>query len=138
MALESAQAFAAYMESKDMRVRFLDEEETAAEVGFQLKDTSLEVRVFFGEDNKDVYFIGGNFVQIPADKQEKVYRICNTCNNDYRWVKFIWDEEQEYMVVRADAVIDLDTCAEECFEIVMRMAGIVDDVYPKIMKELWA
>ena len=138
MALQSAQAFQAYMESKDLNIRFLDDEEKVARVGFNLDGTTLEILVFFGDDNKDVHFVGREFVSIPADKRDMVYVLCNKCNDNYRWIKFVWDEDDDCMTVRADAIIEPESCAEECYEIIMRMCGIVQEAYPMLMKAMWA
>ncbi len=138
MSVQSAQSFQAFMESKDMNIVFLDDEEKVARVGFNLDNTELEILVFFGDDGKDVHFDGRGFVKIPADKRELVYKLCNQCNDNYRWVKFVWNEEQECMTVLADAVIEPESCAEECFEIIMRMCGIVQEAYPTFMKAIWA
>ena len=92
MAVQSAQLFQAFMESKDMKVRFLDEEESVARVGFDLDGTEIEILVCFADDNKDVHFIGRGFIKIPADKRDKAYTLCNQCNQNYRWVKFVWNE----------------------------------------------
>ena len=40
-------------------------------------------------------------------------------------------------MLKIDAVVQLDTCAEEMFELMVRAAQIVDDAYPDIMKALW-
>ncbi len=138
MASEAGQAFQAYMESKDMTVRFLDDDEQVARTGFNLDNTTIEVLLFFGDDDKDVHFEGRDFVKIPADKRDMVYKLCNQCNSDYRWVKFVWKEDSECVAVQADAVIEPSSCAQECFEILMRICGIVEETYPMFMKAIWA
>lgn len=138
MANQAAQLFVAYMESKDMKVQFLDEEERLIRLGFDLENTEISIFVQFGEDESDVHFEGRDFVKVPKGKEELIYRVCNKCNDNYRWAKFVWDEENNALCCRCDAVIQLDTCAEEIFEIIARMASIVDNAYPLFMKTLWA
>ena len=138
MESQSAQAFQAYMEEKDMHVSFVDDEGKVARMDFNLDNTDITIHIFFGEDERDVHFEGHDFIRIPEDKQNIVYKVCNHCNNSYRWVKFVWDEEHEMVTVQADAVIEPQTCAEECYEIIGRMCGIVKNAYPLFMKAMWA
>lgn len=137
MSLQSAQSFQAFMESKDMKIQFLDDEEKVAKVGFNLDGTTLQILIFFGEDNRDVHFEGRDFITIPADKREMIYHLCNQCNSNFRWVTFVWNEEHECMTVQADAIIEPSSCAEECYDIIMRMCGIVQEAYPIFMKAIW-
>ena len=138
MAIQAAKAFQAFMESKDLNVQFVDDEETVARLGFNLDNTKIEIFVAFDDNDKSVHFEGRDFVSIPADKRDMVYKLCNDCNNVFRWTKFTWDEENELVTVKADAVIEPESCAEECFEIVMRMCGIVDEAFTMFMKAWWA
>ena len=39
---------------------------------------------------------------------------------------------------RCDNIIQLDTCGENCYELMIRMLKIVEDAYPSFMKALWA
>ena len=137
MASQSAKAFQAFMEAKDFKVSILDDEARAIRVSYNLDVTDIDIAVFFGEDDKNVHIKGVNFVKVPADKQDIIYKICNQCNSDFRWSKFIWNEEHECVEVEADAIIEPNSCAEECFEIIMRLCGIVKEAYPTIMKALW-
>ena len=63
---------------------------------------------------------------------------CNSLNDSFRWVKFVWDSDANDLCCRVDGVIELDSCAKEVYELMARMAGIVDEAYPRIMKALWA
>ena len=138
MACQAAELFLAFMESQDMKAQMLDDEKSVVRVGFNMKNTSISIYFKFGDDNSDVHVEGREFVNIPKDQIEKAYRICNKLNSDYRWVKFAWDEDVNDVACRADALIQLDSCAEETYELMVRMAGIVDEAYPDIMKGLWA
>ena len=42
------------------------------------------------------------------------------------------------LIVKMDAILDMDTCGEECKELIYRTVGICDEAYPTIMKALWA
>ena len=138
MANQALESFAALMEAKDMNVRLTDEDENVCFVGFNLDNTEVGILMFFAEDCSDVHFVGRDFVKIPEDKVDVVYKVCNECNSKYRWVKFVWDEEAGKVTCQADAVVEPETVAEECYATVMRLAGIVDEAYPLFMKAVWA
>jgi hypothetical protein len=67
-----------------------------------------------------------------------MYKVVNECNDTYNYEKFVLIEKHSQICVRDDAVIQLDSCGEECYELMMRMAMVVDDAYPKFMKAIWA
>ncbi|MBO4899520.1 MAG: YbjN domain-containing protein [Lachnospiraceae bacterium] len=138
MASQAAELFMAYMESQDMKIHLIDEEHNLLRAGLGLENTQLVVYFQFDPDDTSAHIEGREFAQIPKDQVEKVYKICNSLNDSYRWVKFVWDEEAQDLCCRVDAVLQLDSCAQEMYELMARTAGIVDDAYPKIMKALWA
>ena len=138
MAVQAAHEFQAYMESKDMHVRIPEDDENVALMQFNLDGTNIRLFISFSEDSRVVNIEGRNFVSIPADKHDLVYKLCNECNYNYRWIKFIWDEKHEEVSSLVDAIIDADTGAEECYELVMRTCSIVQSCYPLFMKAIWA
>lgn len=139
MKSQAAQLFMALMEAREMKATLVDEEEkTVLRVGFNLDNTEVSIFIIFDEDDGSVHFEGRDFVKIPKDLNGTILSVCNQCNCDYRWVKFVYEEEDNRVSCKCDAVIQLDSCAEEIFEIVMRMASIVDEAYPIFMKAMWA
>ena len=42
------------------------------------------------------------------------------------------------MTVADDAILLPESAGAEVFELMMRMAGIIDQAYPELMKALWA
>lgn len=138
MANAAAKLFVSYLETKEINARFLDEEEKVVRVGWKLNNTSLGIIFFFSDDCSDVSLRGSEFINVPKDKADKVYKIINDCNNKYRWIKFVYNEGENEVRAEVDAVIQLDSCAEECFELMIRMSNIVDDAYPEFMKAMWA
>ncbi len=137
MASQAMQLFVDYMVSQDLKVQVLDEEERVARVGFNMENTDIEMIIHFSEDDTVVQVYGRDFVKIPSEKINEMYKVCNECNNAYRWVCFVVNEEDGQVLCKSDAEIQLDSCAEEIYNTVMRMANIVDNAYPKFMKALW-
>lgn len=138
MANMAAKMFTSLLEEQELTYTFVDEEESAVRVGWKLKASKLSIFFKFSEDGANVHFEGHEFLNLPEDNIELMYKICNQCNRDYRWVKFTVNEDAREVVVEGDAVIQLDTCAQECLELMIRTTQIVEDAYPKFMKALWA
>lgn len=134
----AAKMFISLLESKNMNYSIVNEEKAVIRVGWNLEGTKLAIFFQFSENNSSVHIEGHEFVSFSKDKTERMYKICNECNKKYRWVKFTVDEEDNAAIVECDAVIQLDTCAEEVVELMLRMTNIVEDAYPQMMKALWA
>lgn len=137
MANTAAKMFMSYLESKDTRGTFLNDEESVIRVGWNLNNCKLNIYFFFGSDGTDVHLIGDGFCKSGPEKREAVLNAVNECNKHFRWMKFVLKDEGD-VEVEDDAVIQLDSCAEECFELMIRMCSIVDDAYPILMKAMWS
>lgn len=138
MANAAAKLFQAYMESREMKCQTLDEEGSVLRAGWKLDNTHMDILFFFDEDCKYVQLRGVKFLQVPDNKLEAMFKAVNECNHHYRFVKFVVDTDDKQVICKADAVIQLDSCADETFELMIRMTQIVDDAYPTLMKALWA
>jgi glutathionylspermidine synthase len=125
-----------YFESKDVHPQELDD--NVIKVSWGLKGTSIDIFFEFDESDTHVHIDGTNFIQVPEDKFNAMYKVVNECNDTYSYEKFVLIEKHSQICVRDDAVIQLDSCGEECYELMMRMAMVVDDAYPKFMKAIWA
>ena len=76
------------------------------------------------------------YVKIPENLKEKIYPVINELNLNFRWCTFVINTDNE-LIVKMDAILDMDTCGEECKELIYRTVGICDEAYPTIMKALW-
>lgn len=55
---------------------------------------------------------------------------------EYRWLTFFINDNHS-LVVNADALYNTENCGGISLFYIMRMVNIVDEAYPKIMKNLW-
>ncbi len=137
MANAAAKMFVSFMESQGMPSQYADEEETVVVALWKLENTKLKVFFDFSEDNQRVHIVGTDFITVPDDKLEKALEVVNDCNGEYRWVKFYLDKEHGQILAQDDALIELDSCAQEVFKLMGCMTQIVDEAYPRMMKALW-
>ena len=104
-------------------------------LGYEFVDAA-EV-IFFDEDGNYVHIRTKEYVKIPENLKEKIYPVINELNLNFRWCTFVINTDNE-LIVKMDAILDMDTCGEECKELIYRTVGICDEAYPTIMKALWA
>ena len=138
MANAAAKMFTSFLESKGTKFQVLDDEGSVVRVGWQLEATGISIFFQFGDDNTDIHMEGTDFLTFPAEKLNTMYKLCNDMNRQYRWVKFTVKEDRKEVICECDAVIQLDSCAAEATELMLRMNNIVDKAYPYFMKGLWA
>lgn len=138
MAKEAATVFTAYLDSQEVNWSWQNEEDKLIRVGWKLENTKIAMFFFFDEDNTNLHIVGRDFLNMPSDKFEKMCIISNEVNTKFRWAKFTVDKDDEEVLCEMDAVIQLDSCAEEAYELMVRMTQIVDEAYAIYMKGLWA
>ena len=99
---------------------------------------SIEVFVRFDEDGKNrVTLVSFAIGEFPQAQFAKALVTCNMMNRKYRWVKF-YINDNNCIAVSSDAILDEETCGDECMEYVIRIVKIIDGAYPEFMKARWA
>ena len=104
--------------------------------GGDFKYNHVAIHVVFDTDGNSVQVITSPIASVPIEKTSKMLLTLNDLNCKYRWVKLYLDSDNDLMA-DADQIIDEYTAGEACVEIVMRMANIIDEAYPEIMKCIW-
>ena len=136
MANAAGKLFCAKLDSKNLRYKVLEDDYSVLRVGFSLDNTDADVYFFFGKDCEDLHLLCRLNLKIPESKFEKMYKVCNGLNGQYRWLKFFVNEEENCIQVEDDAVIQVESAAEEAFELMIRTNRIVDDVFPQVLAGL--
>lgn len=128
----------AFLDSRGMRYQVL-EEGAVIRTGIGGLDNkgTMEVIVFFDENDRTISLKSFDLCQIPEEKKEAVYGVCNELNMSFRWLKFYVDEGDNTVTAQDDAIVQPDSSGEEILALIARMAGVIDEAYPKLMKILW-
>ena len=136
----AAKMTGAYLDARGLRYFYDESQPEVIRTGFGgLKNKQLlEILCIFGEDGSDVAIRSFNFCNVPTAKLAEAHAFCSEMNKLYRWVKFYIDENDNTVTLADDAVIQLDSCGEEVFELILRMAQIADDAYVQFMKLIWS
>ena len=137
----NAEKFKSYLDGKNIKYDYHEATEKTAEaiiVG-TAGNNADEIRVifFFDDDANSVNVKSFSVAKVPSNKLMDAYVKVNELNYEYRWVKFYIDDDNE-ITVSGDAIVDPDSAGEELFEMLARYMKIIDDVYPALMKVIWA
>ena len=127
--------FINYLKERDFTFNVKEKEGTDTTVTFpyQGKMTSF---AFTGDDGCYVS-IHTVYENVPEEKFADLLIVCNELNTEYRWLKFYVDTDNDLMV-EDDAILEPETAADECFELLVRRINILDDVKPRIMRAIYA
>lgn len=104
-------------------------------------DNGPNVRVQFvsqDNDNDVAVRLLGIINNVSERKVDAMIKVINECNNQYRFLKFVLDNDRDVNIEydiplkAGDATVGAEAC-----EIFVRIMKIADEVYPKFMKVIW-
>ena len=95
------------------------------------------VKMFFAGDNGKYLSMYLVYERVPDEKLSDVIFTCNEMNTQYKWITFYVDKDND-VVLHDDAILSVENCADEAFELLLRMVRISEDVKPRIMKAIYA
>lgn len=134
----AAKATKDYFDLKGVHSVFPNDEKNKLALAFELENMdSLQMILYFAEDNDICRIRSYNVAKFPEGKIDKMYRICNEINMIYSWAKFMVDESDNTIFAEVDAAIQLDNCGEVVLHFCNLLAVIIDDAYPVFMKGIW-
>lgn len=88
---------------------------------------SLKFVFLFDDDGESVAIRVWSIEEFTAAQLSDAYEFCNRMNNDYRWLSFYIDSDNE-LTARVDAILSQPSVADECLELLRRTVRIVDKV----------
>ena len=97
----------------------------------------IQIGVFFAENNEPVVQFCCFPIASFKNKELEGLVVCNELNAEYRWFKFYLDKDKD-VICLSDALLDEDSAGEECIDRLQRLVRIVDEVYPRFMRALYA
>ena len=110
------------------------------QAGFSGDNTTFTLRFISSDDDNDVKIMTEDFAKFPEDKRAKGYELINELNRKYKYMKLTLDPSDGGVCAQYDLPVRLSDSevGKVCFEIAIRFSNIVDDIYPDIMKAIWA
>lgn len=133
--LKCAELFAQDLESKDLHFTVSQTDDGGDIIRFPY-DNRMTTCIFKGDDG--CYLSMYTVVErVPADKLPDMYAVCNAINARYKWLKFYVDEDNDLMV-EDDAILSIESAAEESFELLMRRINIMNETKGEIMRVIYS
>ena len=127
--------------SKDSNLKvFTDETSSSSYVWLQFgikNGGSYRIRFISRDDDHDVAVRVFALVSVEPDCQTKILPTVNELNAQYRFVKFVLDDDGDINLEYDYPVSDPNPAAS-ARELVIRISNIVDEAYPKLMRAMWA
>ena len=140
--LKSVESFIGVLESKEIKfTHYPPEGQRSTEVvkiSYEGKHgNNLNFIFFFDSSGNSVNVKVFEICKTDVEKIMNMYVTLNDINCEYRWIKMYIDTDND-VTASGDAIVNPDTAGEECFEMLIRYLSILDEVYPRLMKALWA
>ena len=130
-----AENFIAKLKSKNLNYAT-----TETERGDVILDFPYQGKVtkcFFSGESGEYFSMYLVYERIPEEKVADLIFLCNELNCEYKWVTYYVDKDND-LVMHDDAIVSEGSAAEECFELLIRMLKVSDDIKPRIMKAIYA
>ncbi|MBR3299613.1 MAG: YbjN domain-containing protein [Clostridia bacterium] len=133
--LACAELFARDLEAKELHFSVSQTDDGGDIIKFPY-DNRMTTCIFKGEDGRylSMYTV---VERVPADKLSDMYAVCNAINARYKWLKFYVDEDNDLMV-EDDAILSVESAAEESFELLMRRLNIMKETKAEIMRVIYS
>ncbi len=130
-----AERFVENLKSKDLKFGCGTNKEgdSVVEFPYQGKVT----KVFFGGEDGTYLSLYLVFEHVPEEKVSNVIFTCNELNARFKWVTFYVDRDND-VVLHDDAILSVESAADEAFELLVRILKISDEVKPEIMRAIYA
>ena len=131
-----AQEFCNYMDAHNIKYTVKKDNVIRVSYSGTNMDT-IAIFVIFDVDNDPLVQLQCWEIQNFKTNEPAALVLCNELNKEYRWVKFYIDKDKD-IIASLDAVIEKNTCGEECMQLVRRMVNIIDGAFPQIARARWA
>ena len=131
-----AMEFKDYMDEND--IKYTEKKDNVLKVVYEADNMdSIAIYLIFDEDNEPIVQLKCWDILSFKSNEAAALVVCNMLNAKYRWVRFYLDDDKD-IVASIDAKLDIDTCGEDCLDMVDRFISILDAAYPEIARARWA
>jgi len=118
---------------------FVDETEHGSDAWLQFTVKNggpYRIRFISNDDDNDVAVRVYKLFSVEENQVEKILPVINRLNSQYRFVKFVCDEDRD-VNIEYDYPQTSSHPEESAEEIVIRIVRIIDEAYPELMRALW-
>lgn len=109
-------------------------------VGFGIENgPDVDVHFISSDNDNDVIVRVFGFINhVAGDKEDKILKVINECNDTYRYLKFVLSNGNNVDIAYDFSMkIDDASVGVEAFNIFAQCVTIVRECYPMFMKVMW-
>ena len=130
-----AELFKSFIEAKGLACSAGVDNDGDSIIEFPFKGKAT--KLFFTGDNGTYLSLYLVYEKVPDEKLADVIFVCNELNNQYKWVTFYVDRDND-IILHDDAILSVENAADEAFELLARMIQISEEAKAKIMRAIYA
>lgn len=127
--------------SKDSNLKvFTEETDDSSRVWLQFgleSGGSYRIRFISKDNDNDVAVRVFGLTNVDDAQRAKVLPFLNEMNAQYRFIRFVLDKDND-VNIEYDYLVDCPDPAASARELIIRIVRIIDDVYPQLMRAIWA
>ncbi len=133
----SVQNIIDYMNSNNVKydVEYY-EDRTVFSLGYSISNGSIRIKVIVNDKGSTAALRCYTICKCPEDKVASMLKVCNKFNNQYKWVKFLIDDDSD-VCAENDALINPSTAGDDVTTLIYFMVDIIDKIYPEAMRVIW-
>lgn len=138
MIYKATREIAAKLDSLDFKYDIHETESSSRIVcGISGKYFSYDVQFISRDDDSDVAVRAFDLATIPQAKEADMILFANECNRKYRFFKFVVNPDDHTMQAEYDCTMSGTNPGEACFEILLRLMKILDEMGADMMRRIW-
>ena len=141
MIFPATEAISEYLQTKGIRCK-IDELEDASiiRIPFSGKNVTNIILYLQSRDASMAVSIRTMpLARVPEDRTAALLQVLNACNQKFRYLKFIMNNERDILAVYDIAAHrSVEDNGPVCEEILARSMAILDECHPEIMKAIYA
>ena len=100
--------------------------------------SGVTIRFFFDTDCHGASLRVFDILKFTDEQRPKMLETINNLNQEYRFVKFCAQDDDNTVQMEMDLIFRDNDVAEICEEAMVRAYQICDDAYPTLMKARWS
>lgn len=139
MIYQASEAIRDVFQSKNISCKIVEPGNMSVVIaGFTGKNVkNILVHFISVNERNDVNVRIPSLTNVPLDKHTAVLTCLNDINSRFRFVKLALMTNGD-VCLTCDVPINVTNVGEVCAELFIRISSIVDEMYPQLMKTIWA
>lgn len=124
-----------YLEENDTKSQQIAERTLITR--WKIESGHIDVYLHFDEEGHMVRVVGTNFLDVEEQYWDCFYELINDLNESNLFVTIVLDKKEQQIRIEYEHLINEETCADICFNLMMQITRVAEKIYPVFMKTIW-